>query len=68
MNESEATLTPRQRDVLREMVSGGSNKEIARTLDIRVSTVKSHVRIILEKPGMLSNSASLAASSKPGRR
>lgn len=44
-----AELTPREREVLRLMSSGQSNKEIARRLGIAVSTVKNHVHHILEK-------------------
>lgn len=36
-------LTPRQRDVLRHVVQGCSNKEIARQLDIAEGTVKIHL-------------------------
>ena len=38
-----AALTPRQRDVLRLLAMGQSNKEIARALGIGPATVKSHV-------------------------
>lgn len=36
-------LTPRQRDVLRLILDGRSNKEIARDLELSVATVKAHV-------------------------
>lgn len=36
-------LTPRQRDVLRLMADGLSNKDIARRLDLSPATVKTHV-------------------------
>ena len=41
-------LTPRQREVAQLVERGLSNKEIARTLCIEVSTVKNHVHSILE--------------------
>lgn len=44
-----STLTPRQRDVLTLLMSGQSNKEIARNLGLLESTVKAHVKIILNK-------------------
>lgn len=45
-------LTPRERDVLRLLQSGLSNKEIARALDLQVSTVKNHVHNVLGKYGV----------------
>lgn len=42
-------LTPRQRDTLELIMLGQSNKEIARNLDLLESTVKAHVRVILQK-------------------
>jgi DNA-binding NarL/FixJ family response regulator len=46
---SEVTLTDREREVLREIAAGRTNKEIARSLNIALSTVKCHVRSILDK-------------------
>ncbi|KMM36128.1 response regulator transcription factor [Guptibacillus hwajinpoensis] len=43
------TLTKRERDVLREITLGKSNKEIASTLYITEKTVKTHVSSILSK-------------------
>jgi DNA-binding NarL/FixJ family response regulator len=42
-------LTPRERDVLDQLASGATDKEIAIHLSISVHTVKSHVRSILSK-------------------
>ena len=42
-------LTDRQKDVLREMIKGLSNKEIARELAMSPSTVKVHVAAILRE-------------------
>ncbi len=42
-----SALTPRQQDILREVASGKSNVEIARTLHISVETVKTHMQQIL---------------------
>jgi DNA-binding NarL/FixJ family response regulator len=50
----EVPLSDRERDVLREIASGRSNKEIARSLFIAETTVKSHVRAILDKLGVQS--------------
>jgi len=43
------TLSPRERDTLRCIARGASNKEIARTLNIAETTVKIHVQHILRK-------------------
>jgi DNA-binding NarL/FixJ family response regulator len=43
------TYTPREHQVLQLLAEGLSNKEIARSLGIAVSTVKNHVHHILEK-------------------
>jgi DNA-binding NarL/FixJ family response regulator len=42
-------LTPRETDVLEQVVTGATNKEIAETLFITENTVKIHLRNILEK-------------------
>ncbi len=43
------SLTPRERETLRHLARGASNKEIARSLDLAESTVKVHVQNILRK-------------------
>jgi DNA-binding NarL/FixJ family response regulator len=43
------SMTPRERDVLRLMVRGLTNPEIARSLELQVSTVKTHVEHIIAK-------------------
>jgi DNA-binding NarL/FixJ family response regulator len=48
----DSPLTDREREVLREVAIGRSNKEIARVLHIAETTVKSHVRAILDKLGV----------------
>jgi DNA-binding NarL/FixJ family response regulator len=45
-------LTDREREVLREIAIGRTNKEIARSLHIALTTVKSHVTAILDKLGV----------------
>lgn len=44
-------LTPRQQDVLRLLAIGQSNKLIAKQLQISESTVKVHIRAIMEQAG-----------------
>lgn len=47
-------LTPREREIIGFLVSGASNKEIARDLDLAESTVKIHIQGILKKLGLTS--------------
>ena len=49
-----AALSPREREIVREIARGASNKEIARTLEIAETTVKIHVQHILRKLGLSS--------------
>lgn len=57
-------LSPRERDILREIARGASNKEIARTLEIAETTVKIHVQHILRKLNLTSRvQAAVMASS-----
>ena len=45
------SLTPRETDVLEQLIEGKSNKEIAAVLDLQVVTVKLHMKGILRKLG-----------------
>jgi DNA-binding NarL/FixJ family response regulator len=49
--EASDDLTPREREVLRHVALGQSNKNIATALDIGEETVKTHVRRVLAKLG-----------------
>lgn len=49
---SEASLTPREMEILEMICNGASNKDIARNLGISYQTVKNHVTAVLHKLGV----------------
>jgi len=51
-NQSPERLTPREREVLAQIVEGQTNREIARKLSLSVGTVKIHVEHIIGKLGV----------------
>ena len=61
-------LTPRQIDVLRMLVAGGSNKRIARALDLAPSTVKTHLEAIFERLQVNSRTQAVVAAARLGLR
>ncbi|WP_244817885.1 response regulator [Caballeronia sp. Lep1P3] len=62
-------LTLRERDIMRELSRGASNKEIARSLSVAESTVKIHVRNILRKLNFTSRlQVALYAAGHDGER
>jgi len=52
MSNLEVSLTQREFEVLQQMVTGKTNKEIAKILEISYETVKEHVQHILRKLGV----------------
>jgi two-component system, NarL family, response regulator DevR len=63
-----AQLTAREREVLRLIADGQSNKEIAQTLVISAATARNHVSHILEKLGMRSRSEAAVFATEVGLR
>ncbi len=59
-------LSPRELDVLRLIVGGKRNKEIAGALDISEGTVKIHVSSILAKLGVFDRTEAVATALKRG--
>ncbi|WP_239349893.1 response regulator [Snodgrassella communis] len=53
-DEIKEPLTPREREILRWLARGNSNKLIARNLEVTESTVKVHVQNILRKLNVVS--------------
>jgi DNA-binding NarL/FixJ family response regulator len=63
---ADAALTQREREVVRLLVNGLSNKEIARRLCLQLPTVKTHVHHVLGKLGLSSRGQIAAWASDPG--
>jgi DNA-binding NarL/FixJ family response regulator len=59
-------LTPRELEVLRQIVRGKSNKEIGDTLIITEGTVKGHVNNILSKLGVTDRTQAALAAVRRG--
>lgn len=59
-------LSQREREVLRLMVDGASNKEISEKLIISISTVRTHVEHILEKLAVTGRTAAAVKAMKEG--
>jgi two-component system nitrate/nitrite response regulator NarL len=59
-------LSPRERDILRGIARGASNKEIARDLGIAETTGKIHVQHVLRKLGMSSRVQAAVAATAHG--
>ena len=54
------TLTRRELEVLSDLASGRTNKQIARDLGVSLNTVKFHVRNLFQKLGVNSRSQAIA--------
>lgn len=61
-----ATLTPRQLDVLRELVNGKANKEIGQKLDMSEATVKVHITAIFRQLNVNNRTQAALAAEKLG--
>jgi DNA-binding NarL/FixJ family response regulator len=59
-----AHLTPRERDVLRLMIRGLNNRDIAADLGIGYTTVRSHAQAVIEKLGARSRLDAVARVSR----
>ena len=62
----EEELTPSEQSVLRMIVGGMSNKEIAFALDVSENTVKTHVKNIFEKIGVSDRTSAATVAIKRG--
>jgi DNA-binding NarL/FixJ family response regulator len=61
-------MSPRQRDVLRLLVEGRTNKQICRELGLSESTVKTHLEAIFRKLGVVSRTQAVLAAARLGLR
>ncbi len=59
-------LTPREFDVLEQIVRGKSNKEIAAELDVSEATVKTHINSLLGKLGVTDRTQAATAAIQRG--
>ncbi|WP_158915786.1 LuxR C-terminal-related transcriptional regulator [Caulobacter sp. S45] len=59
-----ATLTPREHEILRELVRGGSNKVIARAIDLNENAVKFHLKNIFRKLGVAGRGMAVTMAEK----
>ena len=59
-------LTQREREVLKAVASGETNKQIAYQLGISERTIKAHVSSIFNKFGVDSRSAAIAEAARQG--
>lgn len=59
-------LSPREREILRAIARGASNKEIARELGIAETTVKIHVQHVLRKLGLSSRVQAAVVATEHG--
>lgn len=64
--KGQASLTPRESEVLKLIVDGNSNKEIMSELGLSASTVRVHVSNILEKLGALDRTQAAVFAVKRG--
>jgi len=63
---SSESLTARELEVLKMLAAGKSNKEIALRLSITETTVKSHLRSIFTKLGVLSRTEAVTVAGRRG--
>ncbi|MBP7336947.1 MAG: response regulator transcription factor [Niveispirillum sp.] len=59
-------LTPREREILQALAGGGSNKIIARRLDMTDNAVKFHLKNIFRKLGANDRKLALAIAERQG--
>jgi DNA-binding CsgD family transcriptional regulator len=66
VSPSPAPLTPRERDVLRQLVSGGTNREVGEALGMTPKTVMHHTVAIYRKLGVRGRAEAVAWALRTG--
>ena len=61
-----AELTAKEEEVLRALMTGTPAPEVAKKLNVSVSTVRNHIRAIFGKLGVRSQLAAVAAAYRAG--
>jgi DNA-binding NarL/FixJ family response regulator len=64
--DAQTPLTPRETEILRCLVAGRSNAEIARTLFITEATVKTHLLRVFDKLGVRNRTSAVTAALSRG--
>jgi DNA-binding NarL/FixJ family response regulator len=67
VDQEHPELTIREAEVLQQLITGASNKEIARRLDISIHTVKFHVASIIGKLGATGRTHAVARALRLAR-
>lgn len=66
IDESPATLSPREREILALLADGLVNKQIAARLGISTNTVKTHLELLFEKLGVATRAEAVAMGVRRG--
>lgn len=66
MKKKEKNITPREVEVLKLLVEGYSNKEIAKELFITSHTVKAHLSQVFKKLGVTNRTAAAIKANENG--
>jgi DNA-binding NarL/FixJ family response regulator len=66
-DEPPLPLTPRQRDMLRLLIAGRSNKAIGRELGLSEATVKTHIQALYRKLGVNTRTQAVLAVARRGQ-
>lgn len=64
--DTQETLTPREHEILREMARGASNEDIAGTMGVSLSTVKTHVNKVMVKLGASTRTGAVVVAARSG--